>query len=430
MTIKIKTKVHCCFLVFLTIIAQSCESKSTKTAKNITNFESANIEEVNQIDIPEAKDARVDFTIENSGSMFGYVSSAGKFTNVVNRLAGDLDLSCKSINYSLRNGARIPIGNSLNDLGSTLTVKGMNVGNVLTSDINLMLNEALEKAKKGEIAVLISDGIYSIPGDPTSILASLQSLSMQTRNNFVKALQDADLITYMVKLNSNFDGRYYPACGGVNVINQKRPYYVWIIGHANQMQELFPDGYFENLPGFENIVKFIKLEEMAPNCGLVQYNPKGRSRYRNDLELSNVSLHHGEFSFSIAFDFSKQLLPNSYFDELDIYECNLDYSISSVVPFDNLSPDQQAGAQEPIKTHGATHVVTFEKTGAPWGEMEISILNKKPIWIDESSTTDDCAVVDTTKTFGLSYLIDGITKAYDKVNETPNLAEYRISIKQ
>jgi hypothetical protein len=420
-------------LIFNLLIAfslYSCESKSAKLAKSSGVSEKPLLVASLKIESPTAKEATVNFCIENSGSMFGYVSSAGNFTQVVTTLAGDFDLNCQTVNYSLQNGVKTSIGNTLTHLGNSLSVSGMNRGDVTTSDINLMLNEALEKAKGGQVSLLISDGIYSISGGKAAIITSLASSSTQTRNNFVKALGEADLITYMIKLNSNFDGRYYQACGGVKPIKQQRPYYVWIIGHANQMQELFSEGYFEKLPGFENMVKFIKLDNKKPNCGFIQYKSLGTSKYKQNLELYDVDPHNSEFSFSIAFDFSKHLLPLNYFDDQSIYDNNLAYSVENVVRYVALNPAIKASAQQSIKSNGSTHVVTFKKKGAPWGEMNINILNKKPKWIEESSTDDDCTLIDTTKTFGLSSLIGGISEAYEIVNKTSNLVEYKINVKQ
>jgi hypothetical protein len=418
------------FHFFIIFALFSCESKSAKLSKSSNASEKPQLAQAMQSKSPTATQATVNFCIENSGSMFGYVSSAGNFTQVVTKLAGDFDLNCQTVNYSLQNGVKTSIGNTLTQLGNSLSVSGMNRGDVTKSDISLMLNEALEKAKGGQVSILISDGIYSISGGKDAIIRSLEFSSTQTRNNFVKALGVADLITYMIKFNSNFDGQYYPACGGEKSIKQQRPYYVWIIGHANQLQELFKEGYFENLPGFENMVKFIKLDSIKPNCGFVQHKPLGTSRYRGSLELSDVNPHRSEFSFSIAFDFSKHLLPLKYFDDKSVYENNLGYNVENIVRYDALTLAEKASAQEIIKNKGATHVVTFKRHGAPWGKMNISILNKKPQWIDASSTDDDCTVIEPKKTFGLSSLIGGISKAYEIVDKTPNLVEYEINVKQ
>jgi hypothetical protein len=411
-------------------ICSGCEIKSSKLSTQKTSSKISQSEESFQDEVPLIKDATVNFCIENSGSMFGYVNTSGNFRSVIIKLAQHLDFNCKTINYKMRNGKETPIKTTLGELGNFLTFAGMNKGDVTTSDINLMLNESLDKAKEGQVALLISDGIYSIPGNKNDLLANLESLSAQTQNNIARALQEADLITYMIKFDGQFRGEYYPACGGKEFIDQTRPFYVWVIGHKEQLQELFPDSYFESLSGFERIVKFIKLENKQPNCGFVLFQPTGKSKYLTDLELKDVYPRHGEFSFSLAFDFSDHLLPLEYFDNMAVFENDLQYEVVSVVRYDTLTQSQKASAQSNIKISGATHVVTFRKKGNPWGTMNVSIVNVKPSWIDSSSNTDDCNGIDSTSTFGLSYLTKGITDGYEMVNKTVHLGIYEISIKR
>lgn len=370
----------------------------------------------------------INIYLENSGSMFGYVGSGGEFINVVAQIAGDCDLEAKETSYFLINGAETKLGSSLRKFTNTLSVKGMRIGDPSTSDLNKIFNMALNHAGKGNISILISDGIYSVNGSPCQLLAKLKTQSILTRNNFIKRLKDENLVTQLIKLKSSFAGYYYPASGGQIKINQKRPYYIWVIGEKEDIQNVFDFNYFGNLPGFVNEVKYIKLDNNKPECGLLRHKVKGNYTYKFGLELNDVKPRNLETSFSVGFEFADIPLPSSYFDQLDVYENELGYKAISVTHFDDLSPSERASAQKNIKNH-CTHIVTFEKHNAPWGLMNLKIKNLKPIWIDKTHDNDDSDIKgDVDRTFGFKYLIKGMDDAYRKVNKSENITEYKIKI--
>ncbi|WP_321299277.1 hypothetical protein [Marinifilum fragile] len=371
----------------------------------------------------------VKFYLENSGSMFGYAGASGDFVNVVSQIAGDCDLEAQSVEFTLINGTETNLGTELNRFTNSLSVSGLKKGDPSTSDLNQIFDKALAHAGNGNVSVLISDGIYSVNGSPSELLAKLQSQSILTRNNFIKRLREENLTTHLIKLKSNFSGYYYPAQRGQVRINQNRPYYIWVIGNSRDVQKIFPENYFENLPGFNNIVKFVKMKGQHPSCGLLIHNKKGSYRFNNvDLGLSNVEPRRLETAFSLAFDFSNIPLPSSYFDQLEVYENNLGYVATNVCHLEQLSSAAKASLQSCVK-NSCTHIVTFEKSNAPWGTMNLQIKNLKPAWVAQTHDDDDSDIQgDEDKTFGFEYLIKGMNDAYVRVNNSDNLTEYKITI--
>ena len=46
------------------------------------------------------------------------------------------------------------------------------------------------------------------------------------------------------------------------------------------------------------------------------------------------------------------------------------------------------------------------------GEVSITLRNDMPRWFDDYSVTEDTQIIDPEKTFGLSYLMNGVVEAY------------------
>jgi hypothetical protein len=364
--------------------------------------------------------------LENSGSMFGYVSGNGNFSSVVSTIAADCDLSFSKVNYNLVNGKSTNIGTNLASfLKPVADVKAMKVGDPSTSDLNLIFEKILEKAGNGNISMLISDGIYSING--AELIQNLRSQSTLTRNNFVKRLRKESLTTFLIKYESKFTGNYYPAAGGEIRINQNRPYYVWVIGESELIKDKFKEGYFQNQPGFVDIVKFVKLNSGDVRCQYVMHNIKGSAKVGSDkLVLNDADVNSKrEFAFSLAFNFSKVPYNDEYFRNNDVYANDKGYAVTEIISSKDLKPVAKVG----LDTEKFKHVVTFSKTGPPWGTMQVLVKNIVPNWIEDTNTDDDSIIIDnTSQTFGFKYLIDGIAKGYSHVNNTENIAKFQIKI--
>src|SRR5690554_6151614 len=66
------------------------------------------------------EDVNVTFYLENSGSMFGYVSQPSDFIRAINIIAADCDLNAQGVSYYLRNGDLTPLGSSLKEFSKGL----------------------------------------------------------------------------------------------------------------------------------------------------------------------------------------------------------------------------------------------------------------------------------------------------------------------
>ncbi|MGL6179999.1 MAG: hypothetical protein ACRC13_12470 [Tannerellaceae bacterium] len=362
--------------------------------------------------------------LENSGSMFGYVATGGtNFVKVVSDMASLSKMSNKSREYFLINARTTSLGTDITKFNNTLSPMGMNQGDPKDSDLNKMISEVMGKANDSTITVLITDAIYSLSNAKKELIENhLITKGNLTKTEFYKTLCENNLQTVVLKMNSQFKGKYYPAVGKPVVIDQQRPYYIWLFGPAEQISKYFSNEYLENLPGYENMSRFITLDTSTKNnYEIVSYNYAGEFKYipkkaNKEIEFKSKD-RHNNFQISIAADFSKIPFPQQFFLDSQNYEIDSNYEIIDIVPAStfNKSPEW------------ATHLITIKAIGSPLGKVSLKLLSKTDNWVSSSSNTDDTNV-DESSTFGLEYLINGISNAYQEKQNSKYLTNIIINI--
>ncbi len=396
-----------------------------------------------------AKIRHVTFYIENSGSMFGYVNKPTEFVEVVNKLAQYPNLinTETSFIYNLISGKKDPktnepqleifkIGDDPNILKSTLTVSGLNKRSSSRSDLNEMFNIALNDAKSDSISILISDGIYDVGGS-TNPINALQTEVQSTTTNFINRLRNTDIETLLIKLESDFQGFYHPSNvvdsrGKSKLINQKRPYYIWIFGNSDLLNEYFPEKRLIELKGYADHARFRKTTNNNLPYEGIGYNNLG---FKKNFSTSNTfELYHNvtkSNQFTIAVDFSNLNLSNSYITTTTNYHCpSSNYFVNKITSIDSIAKSEIEPYTEML-SFKPTHIITIKSnTSQPeTGDLSITLNNELPDWINNSNSDNDYPFNgNTTQTFGFSTLIKGIEEAYKEVSNTRFLAEFKIQI--
>jgi hypothetical protein len=262
---------------------------------------------------------KVTFYLENSESMFGYVNGLTEYVRVISELSSKSDFISNDVQkeFVFINGKSPLSINSLGDissnLNSVLTPAGYRKGNTSSSELNEMLKLAMQNAGNGKISVFISDGIFDI-NQKAQFSKFLTLESGVTKVNFINKLsKSSSFQTLLIKLNSQFDGKYFFASQNrVQKINQKRPYYIWVFGDSHLVNQYFNEGFItRSLVGQKDYLRFIKLEAGVVKYGITRaINRKGNfdveNRNPNSIENAEKDLN-GSFSFSFAVDF--YLLP-------------------------------------------------------------------------------------------------------------------------
>lgn len=379
---------------------------------------------------------KVTFYLENSESMFGYVNGLTEYVQVISELSSKSDFVTNGISkeFFLINGRTplsvIPLGDVSSSLNSVLSSTGFRRGNTNSSELNEMLKLAMKNSGNGKISIFISDGIFDINqrGDIDKYLTLESGV---TKANFINRLSGASSFeTLLIKLNSNFNGKYfYASKSGVIKINKKRPYYIWVFGDSQLVNQYFSESFInKSLVGRSDYLRFIKLGSSNVQYGITKViNQKGKFdvEKNNPHSIENAEKDaSGSFSFSFAVDLSSIPFSESYFTNKSNYSLSNNYQISSI---QRIRPEQKAFLPI-INNFKPTHIITLicKPKTSHLGGIDLQLKYVLPKWINTSSPTQE--VVDSTSTFGFDKLTSGIAEAYNVHNQNKNLAEFKFQI--
>lgn len=370
--------------------------------------------------------------LENSESMFGYVNGFTQYVDVISELAEKPLFVAENTKreFYFINGGKLQInkiGDNPSSLKSKLNKSGFNCGDITKSNLNAMFQIALQKAQNDTIALLISDGIYDVEQHDAP-LNTLAILGKETRSKFIERIQNGDIETLMIKLNSNFDGKYfYSSKRGLDTIKQSRPFYIWVFGKTRLVDKYFTEDYIsKHLKGYDNYARFLKIgKNIIPYQVSPSINVKGNFKpdRRNENSLVNANLgRHGEgFQFSIAVDFSQLPFSESYLTDPSNYSANNNFNVIDIKPI-------RANQKYDINIlKNPTHLITVSTEKSPYGSLEIELKNKIPNWIQETSIENENEI-DTSHTYGFEFLTKAISDAYDYENGEKNLATFKVEI--
>lgn len=424
------------FIISLIVFTISCESrddrlKNSETEGTIENTETPGKEATKTP--KERKIGKAVFYLENSESMFGYVNGYTEYVSVVSGLAYKNRFSDENTErqfYFINGGDNLKInyiGNKASDLNDKLNLKSYSCGDITKSNLNSMFQIALSIAKQDTISILISDGIYDI-GKRQAPMNALSTEGNETKEKFINRLSEGDFQTIIIKLNSHFDGKYFPVTGGIKRLSQDRPFYIWIFGETELLNEYFNDEYIESLKGFNDIARFLRLTELKVPYEATAENKIGEFDFdkgdRNKLLNVEPDRNGNAFQFSVAVDFSDLPFSGSFFTTTNNYSIsNSNMKIKAVSEIGN------------TKLYGLdftpTHLIILGTERSPICQLKISLLNKVPKWIGETNLKDESDIIgDTTHTFGFKFLTDAISDAYKYKNKQKNIANFQIELRK
>lgn len=366
--------------------------------------------------------SKVNLFIENSGSMKAYVAnSSSEYIKVLSEITEHPKLVANKVKkeFFMTSGIStpIPVGN----LRSSLKPENFNQGR---SNLNELFKIAIDSAKNNCISVLVSDGIYDMCPD-NNPLGTLNILGNELRSLYIQNLNNNNFQTIVVKLTSEYNGRYYPGnCKPAFNIDQKRPYYMWIFGKSDILKEYFSDDYLQSLDGFQEFARYFKVDKQGDNYMPVAHKLIGTYRpdRSNNKILTKVRSRQGVFQYSIAVDYSSLPLPEDYLKNENNYKVD-----------DNLNIVSIEDANETVKNvfSNATHVIVINKVGNPLGTHSVVLLNNSYDWIEDTDMEDDGVEIimgNSTQTFGFKELNKGIVEAYEHYNDT-DLYEFKITLR-
>lgn len=380
--------------------------------------------------------------LENSASMDGYVGGNSEFKNAVFNFLSDISLKTNDLTDSLKlyyiNSSVIPHNSSLSDFIDKLSPADFKAkGGVRgTTDIHEVLSSALKTVQnQNEVAIFISDCVFS-PGKGKEPKNYLAGQSAGIKLSFGEALYaNKDLATIIVKLNSSFSGTYYDYENKeINLQNQNRPYYIWIIGKYDKVQTLLNkvklkdikggiENYYALYPSTNALEYEIIRQDKIGNFAINRTN-------KNEIENAKVSERgndNGTFQLAIAVNFNNLGQAEDFLLDGRNYKMNnQDYSIEVK------KIEEQEKANDPSLSK-YSHKLLLKTQKLFNTKLDIELQRTMPKWIEDTHSEDDKiqSGAELRKTFGFKYMIEGVTDAYESITNGQNsFFKIQITIKK
>ncbi len=388
------------FVISLTFTA--CKGKTSTTNDYKTAIVAVAIVEVDSV-MPT-----VNFYIENSGSMDGFVNRGNDFTKFITTYLTDISINfTDSVNLNYINSKIIPIGKDLTDFTNKLDATSFKQmgGNRGETHIFQLLDAVLNQNDKNIITIFITDGIFS-PGrgkDASRYVTDQYNGIKKSFSDFHKRNPNAAVVVY--QLSSQFNGTFFDR-HDIPFLNTKDtlPYYIWLIGdskHLNDLMVKVPESKYTN-NGVENVFSIKsggKSVDYAikKGSGVFDLDKTNAKTTINNLKIQSKG-NQNTATFSVNANLSGFLLSDSYLSDVSNYEWNLkDYSLTINKALPN--------------NFGYTHELKFESAKILKGDLFVKLKTQIPQWVEEVHDEDGEAPI-KSKTYGIKYQINGVYEAF------------------
>ena len=389
---------------------------------------------------------RFKFFLERSGSMtpFDATTTTGVFKSAITSFLNSIpDGKAGSENLLfIVNDAVYPFDKSYKEfiLSKNIFADTKNVGDPRYTDFTCIFDSILAKTGKNEVAVLVSDLIYSTPNmaqvNCTKILNEAKSL---TRSVF-KGKTSKDVL--IVKMLGDYDGPYYTYNSPNKGQDYKgtRPYYFVVVAAPDVMQRLFNDKKylecmaFDDRQGYEDLYCFSNEKKVDYSVLLSNKRNEGRVgavRGQNLIhEVENIEAdRNGTVTMTVAADLSGIIVPEKALLNPKNYE------ITSLSGFKirNIEKIKDNERDEKLRTiPSATHFImlTTQKKIA-FETLKLRFKNELPTWVEKTNTDDDTNLNSANfseTTYAFKYMMDGIHEAYYGTVEDPSYFQIELKI--
>ena len=389
---------------------------------------------------PNPHTTKVHVFVENSGSMNGFINHTSDFQVALSKQIALLVnyYGIENIRLYYINQEIYPQRYEGSEDGLIEFAKNMltptkfrNTGKVGSTKLNHILKMALDSVSCNAISIVVSDCIYSVQGSGTShaLLGTAQSQTMSKFMNKAKTIKT--LSTTLIQLESDFNGGYWdykhPSGPAPIVLNCKRPYYLCVIGTHENVLNYEQRIDVKSMAGFCNQFTISNKDvSKTPSSFLSHEGKIGEFRIESNnaaekRSIIKVNRRNGILGVGVALNLSEYTISEKDKCDPDNYEIEGNYKISNIEKIDDRG--FKPSDCEIIENNGMTHIIYLESTGFP-DNFTIKIKRRTPTWVEQCSSSDDSAIAtdaeEQKRTFGLKYLVDGITDAYLEMAEDEN----------
>lgn len=343
--------------------------------------------------------------LENSGSMDGFMCDGSELKDdIYNYLTNVKDHASKMELYYINSETKrldVPLSDYIRNLNSTSFQKAG--GNRAFTNIPNLFSRVLESVTDNTIAVYISDCILDIPNHSAPDYLHITQTDMH--NAFADRIKKVNNLSVCIyQLQSTFNGFYFFPKGGSQKYSGKLPYYMFVIGTNEQLGNLRKNVSDSKIThGVKNYCAF--APSFTAPVALLQGSKLSRS-----IELN--TMRNDKYKFQTEINLNMSLQNN------DVITNPSNYTLSSSkeINIENISPISSKDTEY-------SHIIEYSIADKAFGSVVSLTQIGVPSWVKTSNDKRGSSI-DANKTFGIEFLISGISEAFP--NNT--LATFKLNI--
>jgi len=347
--------------------------------------------------VEKYKPSKVKLYVENSGSMDGYVFAGSEFKDAVYSYISGLSTHSDTtelyfVNSDIYNEKK-PLQNAVYDMSPSYFHKSP--GNKANTDIADIFRMVLAQIEKNSVSVLVTDAILDLPNGQSAFFYTKQTQIKSIFENYLK--NNPDFAVEIYRMSSRYNGKYYYTGGSVVLNDQKRPYYMFVLGDKQALSAangIVAKSQIQH--GVENYYAYSSYTQ-APFVILKKAAAGPKDHFK-------VNLKHKANHVIAKVDLQYTLHDEEFLKDTSLYSVAFGDKNIKIKSIKELP-------KEPEYTHSFT--ITLPENA---DEESVNIYfcpPPYPQWLEEANTDlSDASVATSMKTTGIKYIVEGISDAF------------------
>ncbi len=394
---------------------------------------------------PVAKLRDVNFYIETSASMGGYLNGGTQFKNVITDLIATTQGMKKDGKlgiFTISEKITAYPGSSEQFIKDIATVP---LANQKSSEMHKIFKLLADNLQNTDVSIFTSDCILSFPPadvkkNPRINVDNAESTLKSYIKTTFQGYQQKGIVINVFAFTSPFNGKYYDFKNTPTSLTGKtRPYYIWVMGKKELVGQVCAQ--LKAQPGFkpEKELNFGFASSPVSEYMIVPslaagHHYKAFSPYKTvaELELAKGKKE----SVYIALNVSAL---GSYVADPAYLKANLQLKndnkvmaeIVEVKTKEAIFPNVKNAKERELMGNDFTHVVkiNISEIVGEKGEICLHLPYKADTWYEDWTTMDDSKVAGETKpqTFAFKHLVNGVKEAYQS-NSSPYILEVKLAV--
>lgn len=343
------------------------------------------------------KPSKVKLYIENSGSMDGYMFAGSELKDAVYSYISGLSTHSDTTELYFVNSNIYKVSAPLQDVIYAMSPATFHSapGNKANTDIADIFSMVLSQIEDNSVSVLVTDAILDLPKGATAFFHTKQTQIKSIFENYLK--KNPDFAVEIFRMSSRFNGKYYYTGGSVVLNDQKRPYYMFVMGNKQALSAangIVAKSQIQH--GVEDYYAYSSYTQVP----FVILNKKKKTKEEHfEVRLQQKSvpvIAKVDMQYTLH---DEEILMNPQLYTIAFGDDRIKIKTIKDVP------------KEPEYSHALT--ITLPEN-ANEGSVNLYFCPPPyPLWLEDANdNSSDASVATSMKTTGIKYIVEGISDAF------------------